>query len=307
VEVSSWAGRHAAPFWEYWNFPVFAGIWAPVALVALAVPFARARAGRYVPYAAGLGWLLATLLLLSIIPEKKERYMLPLMPPLALLMAGLLRHFETALSQPNRPGLETRLLRWWAGLLGLAFALVPVALELAWVPRFLPAGQFGVAAVAFGLLAGAAWWGGFRRRQPGALIASSLTGMSLLLALLLPAHAAWVRRRADPGLRHAADLRHNPELAHRPWYTLEELNMKQLWEAGRAAPAWPRTPDSALVRPTRVVAVLSGADVASQLPRSWRQQVRLRVVDSFYLGQERKDGYWRVTLVEPIGPAAAAN
>ncbi|MCK6040294.1 hypothetical protein, partial [Klebsiella quasipneumoniae] len=54
VEVTSWGERHVQPFWEYWNFPVFTGIWTPVALLALAWPFARKRAGRYIPYRAAL-------------------------------------------------------------------------------------------------------------------------------------------------------------------------------------------------------------------------------------------------------------
>lgn len=301
VEITSWAERHAQPFWNYWNFPVFVGIWTPVALMALAVPFARPRAGRYVPYLAALGWLLASFLLLSIVPEKKERYMLPLMPPLALLMAGLLRHLETALRENPRQWPEALLVRGWAGLLVLVFMLVPVALVVLRVPGVEPGtGLFAVAAVAFGLLAVSMGWGGFRQNQPGVLVAGSLAAMSLLLALLLPASATWTNRHADPNLRHATDLRHNPLLASRPWYTLEELNVKQIWEAGRAAPAWPRTADSLLIRPTEPIAVLTGSDVAAQLPAAWRNQVRLRVVDSFYLDRQRKDGYWRVTMVEPI-------
>ena len=302
LETTSWLVHHSRPFWDYWNFPVFVGIWAPVALAALVVPFARPRAGRYVPYAAGLAWLLLSLLLLSVVPEKKERYMLPLMPPLALLMAGLLRYFEiaTALRQQPAPRPEARLLRIWAGLLAVVFGLIPIALALAKVPGYGPGTlPFGLTAA---LLPALALYVGWQLRQgprPAALMGASIVAMAVLLALLLPAHAAWTERKAEPGLRRAEALQRNPALAQLPWYTLEELHMKEVWRAGRATPAWPRTPDSVLMRPTRPLAVLTGADVATQLPAAWRAEMRLRIVDSFYLDRTCEAGYWRVTIVEP--------
>jgi hypothetical protein len=55
-----------------------------------------------------------------------------------------------------------------------------------------------------------------------------------------------------------------------------------------------------LVRPTAPVAVVTGQDVAAALPAAWRAQARLEVVDSFSLGNKRKDGYWRVTVVRVL-------
>lgn len=128
---------------------------------------------------------------------------------------------------------------------------------------------------------------------------SSSTAMALLLAVLAPAYPLWTNRRAEPGLRHISALRRNPVLANWPWYTLEELHVKRVWDAGRTAPSWPRTPDSVLVRPRGPIMVLTGSAIAEQLPRAWRDQVQLQVVDSFYVDRQRKDGCWRVTLVTP--------
>jgi 4-amino-4-deoxy-L-arabinose transferase-like glycosyltransferase len=300
LEATSWVERHSRPFWEYWNFPVFAGIWAPVALAVLMVQFARPRAGRYVPYTTALAWLLLSLLLLSLVPEKKERYMLPLMPPLALLMAGLLRHFETALRQQPTLQPETRLLRIWAGLLALLFALIPVAMAVANLPGFgLSSWPFGCALVLFWGLAGVLARALRQVVRSTFVMGVALTAMGGLVSLLLPAHALWSERKAEPGLRRADVLQSNPVLARLPWYTLEELHVKEVWRAGRATPAWPRTADSVLRRPTRPIAVLTGSKIAQQLPAAWRNQVRLHVVDSFYLDRTRQGGFWRVTIVEP--------
>ena len=157
-----------------------------------------------------------------------------------------------------------------------------------------------MAMISFALLAAAFGWWGFRQYRVRVLVAGSITAMALLLALLAPAYPLWTNRRAEPGLRRIQELRRNPVLAPLPWYTFEELHIKRVWDAGRAAPRWPRTTNSVLIRPSGPVAVLSGANIAKQLPHAWRNQVRLQVVDSFYLGRQRKDGYWRVTVVKPL-------
>jgi len=305
VEVTSWSERHVQPFWDYWNFLVFTGIWTPVALMALAVPFARHRAGRYVPYRAVLAWLLIAFLLLSLVPEKKERYLLPLMPPLALLIAGLLRHFETVLQQEVRPRLEAKLTRIWAGILAVACCLFPVALALMKLRPYGPgSAPFAVTVAAFLLLAAVIVRWGFRQYQVRVLMGSSITAMALLLAILAPAYPLWTNRRGEPG-RRIQDIHTNPVLAPLPWYALSELYIKQVWQAGRATPTWPRNTDSVLLRPTRPIAVLSGTNVAKHLPAAWRDQVRVQVVDSFYLDRQLKDGRWLVTLITPISKKVA--
>lgn len=311
TEVSSWAERHSRPFWYYFNFPVFVGVWTPLALAALAAPWAGRRAGRYVPYALGLGWLLLALLLLSAVPEKKERYMLPLLPPLVLLAAGLLRYLETELRRPAPDPWARRLLRTWAVLLALAALLAPLALSR--VPGYGPSTPvFWAAAAGFGLVAAGVGWLAAHRLRVAPLLAGALATTGLALALL-PAFFAWKNRRSEPSLRTIADLRANPALRGLPWYCLEDPPMEQVWAAGRRLPRWPRGADSRLLPVAGPAVVLSrpparpGAKqpvpprftLPAALPAAWRSRVRLQVVDSFYISQNPPDGYWRVTLVRP--------
>ncbi|WP_133271104.1 ArnT family glycosyltransferase [Hymenobacter radiodurans] len=88
LEVAAWSDRHVKSLWYYGQLPVFTGVWVIVALAALVVPYSRPRLQRYVPVAFTLAWLITALVLLSVVPEKKTRYMLPLLPPLVLLMGG---------------------------------------------------------------------------------------------------------------------------------------------------------------------------------------------------------------------------
>ncbi|RDC62951.1 ArnT family glycosyltransferase [Adhaeribacter pallidiroseus] len=91
-ESTAWVNRHVKPFWFYISFPWQAGIWAIFAVTALVIPYARRRIALYGNYRFLSSWVFSCFILLSLIPEKKERYLLPLLMPLALLTAYYLRY-----------------------------------------------------------------------------------------------------------------------------------------------------------------------------------------------------------------------
>lgn len=304
TEATSWGDRHVQPLWYYFNFAVFAGVWAVVALAALAVPYARRRAALFIPYAFALAWLVAALVLLSVVPEKKERYMLPLLPPLALLLTGLLRYWEQEWA--SHRSLATKadnwLLRGWAGALVLACLALPVFLGATRLPGFGVASlPFIGALLVFGALAAWVAWGGWRQRRPAVLIAASALTMSALLLLLVPAYPLLRARRAEPGLRRLAQARTTPAWQKKPWVALDEVHVEQVWAAGRAIPTWVSPADSL---PTLPTVVFAAAPLQQRLPAAWKGRVRIASTDSFYLGTKRKDGQFFVSVLEPAAAPA---
>ncbi|MCB2378440.1 glycosyltransferase family 39 protein [Hymenobacter sp. BT635] len=299
LEVTSWSERHVEPVWYYFNFAVFVGVWALVALAALALPYAQRRANGFVPYGFALAWLLASLLLLSIVPTKKERYMLPLLPPLVLLLTGLLRYWEQEVAAPGSTGsrADQWLLRGWAGLLTLAAVAGPVALGLARLPGFAVSSPvFILISVALAALAATAAWAGWQQR-PSVLMAASITAMSVLMLGLMPAYAALKSRSEEPGLRRLTQVRARPEWQQLPWLALDELHIEQVWKAGHAVPTWVAPPDSLPPLPAVVVAA---APMPRRLPEAWRGRVRVVRADSFYLGSKRADGQFFVGELVPV-------
>jgi len=295
TEVTAWRERHVQPPWYYWNFFAFSGVWVVAALAALAVPYARRRLTPFVPYVFVLGWLAAALVLLSLVPEKKERYMLPLLPPLALLVTGVLRYWETAFAREQATRTDRRLLRFWVGVFALVCLAAPAAMVLAKLPGFGPATlRFALGTVLCGGLAVLV----IRRggHQPGILVAGSLTLAAALITLLLPAYPLWEARRAEPGLRRLQQTRQLPIIARMPWYSLQEMHVKQVWAAGQAVPLW-HIPTDSLPLQRLPVAVFSDKRKIEELPARWEEQVETELVDSFYLGRERKDGQWYVSVM----------
>ena len=90
-ETAAWAGRHIRVWWYYLpQVPAMLGLWAiPAVLVCLPM-FACSRLKDSIPYKKLLLWTLGIVVLLSIIPEKKVRYLLPVIIPLSVLVGGYL-------------------------------------------------------------------------------------------------------------------------------------------------------------------------------------------------------------------------
>ncbi|NJW55184.1 hypothetical protein HC175_19915, partial [Salinimicrobium sp. CDJ15-91] len=72
------------PFYYYWSFFTQSGIWTIPAFVALLYPYMKSRVSNKKAYKFALLWTLSAVILLSIIPEKKSRYLLPVLIPMAL-------------------------------------------------------------------------------------------------------------------------------------------------------------------------------------------------------------------------------
>ena len=94
-ETGAWTNHNVRPWWYYWRFWVEAGLWAPFVLVGLAFPYWKKRVADGNTYMLMLVFLVAQLVLLSMMPEKKYRYLLPMMVPMAMLVGYLLTYWIT--------------------------------------------------------------------------------------------------------------------------------------------------------------------------------------------------------------------
>lgn len=95
-ESAAWLSRSIRPFYHYWSFPVQSGVWAIMATVALYIPYARPRIRQFGNYTFLSVWVISAVVLLSVFPEKKERYLLPVLLPMAMLTAFYFRYLTEA-------------------------------------------------------------------------------------------------------------------------------------------------------------------------------------------------------------------
>lgn len=119
-ETVAWSSKHVRPFYFYLHFPIFSGIWCiPLLLFFIAKPI-KALTNRLGDYKMILLWLIITLVFLSVVPTKKERYLLPLLIPMSIAASYSLKHLLQKVAQSKKDIFNT--------ILSLNFYLVFILL-----------------------------------------------------------------------------------------------------------------------------------------------------------------------------------
>jgi 4-amino-4-deoxy-L-arabinose transferase-like glycosyltransferase len=83
-ETDNWTGYNVRPFYYYWSFFIQSGVWTIPAFIGLLYPYLKNKVSNKKAYLFTFLWTMISVVLLSIIPEKKSRYLLPVLIPLAL-------------------------------------------------------------------------------------------------------------------------------------------------------------------------------------------------------------------------------
>ncbi len=86
-ETANWTQYNIRPVYYYWSFVVQSGVWTIPALMGLLYPYLSKRVTNKKAYRFSFLWTIFSVVLLSLIPEKKSRYLLPVLIPMALTTA----------------------------------------------------------------------------------------------------------------------------------------------------------------------------------------------------------------------------
>jgi len=82
-ETGNWTSYNVRPFYYYWSFFVQSGLWTIPAFISLLYPYLKSRVSNRKAYRFTFLWTIIAVILLSVIPEKKSRYLMPVLIPLA--------------------------------------------------------------------------------------------------------------------------------------------------------------------------------------------------------------------------------
>lgn len=96
-ESTSWINHNVRPWFYYWRFFLETGIWSILMLTTMVLWFKRKNflddtTRRQWTFA--MLWVIVALVLLSLMPEKKMRYLLPMMVPCSLSMVYALEYIS---------------------------------------------------------------------------------------------------------------------------------------------------------------------------------------------------------------------
>ncbi len=91
-ESTAWVNHNVKPWYRYLSFPVQSGLWTIFLTISLIFPYAKNRFEPHREYRFMMIWTLMAVFLLSLFPEKKERYLFPVLIPAACCVAFYLSY-----------------------------------------------------------------------------------------------------------------------------------------------------------------------------------------------------------------------
>lgn len=239
-ESGAWVNRHTKPFYYYWSFPVQSGIWAFMAGVALVAPYARKRIEEFGNYKFMLIWTIAAILLMSLFPEKKSRYLLPVMLPLAILTAFYIRYLIQAYRDMRFTKADHILFVCNNLIIAIASLVAPILLwklmakngaDVTLTFKMLSMATCVALAIALG------YFTYFKR--PLAAWVSNVVWIAVACVLFLDFAPKLLIR--NPAYRPYEELRHIGHLSQIPFYSNGDLTGKFIevvWGAGHEIQAW---------------------------------------------------------------------
>ena len=136
-ETGNWTSYNVRPFYYYWSFFVQSGLWTIPAFISLLYPYLKTRVLHHKEYTFTLLWTLLAVVLLSIIPEKKSRYLMPVLIPLAFTIGFYIHYLIRSFSKLTDRR-ETLPVYFNIGLIGTLIILGGLALlTLGWQLAYL--------------------------------------------------------------------------------------------------------------------------------------------------------------------------
>ena len=124
-ETGNWTSYNRRPFYYYWSFFTQSGLWTIPAFISLLYPYLKKRVSNYKAYKFSFLWTLLAVVLLSIIPEKKSRYLMPVLIPLSITIGFYIEYlFRKFKSLKDRR--ETFPVYFNFGLIGLLGLIIPI-------------------------------------------------------------------------------------------------------------------------------------------------------------------------------------
>ena len=241
-ESAAWLNRSTRPFYHYWSFPVQSGIWAIIAAIALYFPYARPRIKRFGNYTFLALWVVVSVILLSLFPEKKERYLLPVLLPLSILTAFYFRYLIHAFQTSTLAKTDLVIFR----VNSILMALISFAIPLTVVFVVKGEGRPGIGLLSLIFIF---FWGlalflvrAFLKKNP-LWLWMGMVGMVLSVCLTLLPLASKLAM-TNPNYRSYKELRHRDDLKNVPFYfngVIPGKFIEVIWNSGHQVKGWDPT------------------------------------------------------------------
>ena len=238
-------------------------------------------------------WMISTLFLLSVIPEKKERYMLPLIIPMVLMCGGIIYNYIKS-GRINIFSKNDKLVLLIHCIAVSLFNLTVVAFiykygviekdisHLAWV-------FIGVVFLFLNYLLLKS------RLHPPKIILLTIAAQLIILITVLPFVPNYVYHHAS--FESIEKLKKNEKINRLDLYSMKELNLKQVYAVGRKVNVI--HPKQKETFPTDwPVAVLSVIPPNSYLNDQWKNKIKITAIDTIAASRDYADDVLYISIID---------
>ena len=278
-ESTAWIERNVRPWYYYWLFFAESGIWSLFLLTGLCWPWLKNKITLRKEYTLAVLWTVVTLVLLSLFPEKKTRYLLPLLIPAAMVVAHYVVYIFTATKEKTLTTGDRVMFRINAFLPALIALGMPVAVYLLFYTKEqVSLTLLIIVSILFLATAYSIFTGGVRMRSM-----KVFTGVVFLLILvetLLMSKVANIFNNTE--IKSIKAVRDIKEVQHLPFYYPEKegLRIELVYKAGRRILPWDIEKDTTILDSLPIVLV-SEKPAAEVLPATIQEKVNLHFIDVF--------------------------
>ena len=286
-EASSWANHNVRPWYYYWAFFLETGVWSVLTLTALAYPYWKRRVHHPKAYLLSFVWMLAILFFLSLIPEKKTRYLLPVLLPASLTIGHLFIYWMDAAAKNLLSRTDRLVYRTNAYAVTLVVGSIPVLAYLfVYRKGFMDAGMFVVICILVEAIAG--WL--FRsslRVKPFAFL-TGVVGLFLVAeVLMMPYVGTVVNNNESKSIRATYD---NQELKPLPFYYDKDeiLRIEIVYEARKKIRPLDLSDEKAVMEALPFVLV-SQQPAEEAFPPSLADKLDMRWIDTYDNNRRQKN------------------
>jgi len=256
-ETDNWTSYNMRPFYYYWSFFTQTGIWTIPALLSLFYPYLKDRVSNKKAYTFSFIWTLAAVLLLSVIPEKKSRYLFPVLVPLALNTAFYIEYIVSRFHEFKKLAEKIPVYLTF-GLIGLIALAVPAGLYIFVLKTAALPYLWAVLFSAGCLLSGILILTGLFRKQLNNSFTGTIAFIVVAICLGLPlAKTVYT----DLPIK---ELRAEINDKHQNTYIFGEHSPELIWIYGKVIPP-----------------VTAGAEIERSLPASFKMLVTLSAFPDF--------------------------
>lgn len=229
-ETGNWNNYNVRPFYYYWSFFANSGLWLIPAFVSLLYPYLKNKVSNLKAYRFSLIWVFASLVLLSIVPEKKSRYLVPTLIPLAIncgfYIEYLIKNFKYFnLKEKIAPVVH------FSVLIAVALA-IPVVLFITFKEVIFADWFFSILLIMSALASAITMLWFLRKKELKNLTIASIVFYACLLFFGMPLVEQLPKHNYTP----ISDLKSDIDISNMELMSLNEISPEIIWQYGDQIP-----------------------------------------------------------------------